>query len=154
MPNFSLSLCVPSYPEHSQTNQIEPGYITTKLWRKPLHVTWWPINTARAIGRFGTWPAISHWTWRTGWWSTAVHEVIGNKWRLFQPKTTWNSTYKGKMTMRREQNIWSMYLLCSMVVWRCREERKASFLLQTFTTLTLLWLRYDIIMAHFTSRRM
>lgn len=37
-------------------------------WAKPVpshdgscwHLTWWPVNTARAIGRFGTWPAISH----------------------------------------------------------------------------------------------
>lgn len=58
------------------------------------HLTWWPVNTARAVRRFGTWPAISYWTRRTGWWSTAIHKVIGNKWRFFQPKTTWNSTYK------------------------------------------------------------
>ena len=62
--------------------------------RRCQHFTWWPINTARAVRRFGTWPAIPYWTWRTGWWSTAVHIVIGNKWRLFQPETTWNSTWE------------------------------------------------------------
>lgn len=88
---FFHHLCTP----HEST---EPGSISRKprcnetLTGAQSHFTWWPINTARAVGRFGTWPAISYGTWRTGWWRTAVHKVIGNKWGFLQPETTWNST--------------------------------------------------------------
>ena len=105
--NAELSMrhvCTLPTLSRSQSNLLELGYFTRISRDKEITMetkhcdrsrqpfTWWPVNTARAVRRFGTWPAISYWTRRAGWRSTAVHKVIGNKWRLFQPETTWNST--------------------------------------------------------------
>lgn len=58
-------------------------------------LTWRPIDTARAVGRFGTGPAVPKRSGRTGWRVAAVHEVVGNKGGFLQPEATRHSTCGG-----------------------------------------------------------